>query len=163
MIYKFLDADGKEIGSTLCPDLISAKQYAKEVDIPWVTIDICEDEVKDATSTVENTTKVRKPRADKGTKRINVNMEALNSTTSTEDLNKTSQLVNGEKPKKISKVEKDTRRRPEYFLSINNILQATPLTHDKATKVIEGLDSTDTVRVIMGHEIKFTRKVQFHF
>jgi len=82
-----------------------------------------------------NTTTKRKPRADKGQHRGTV------------------------KDTKVAK--KDTRKRPEYFVFYNGNL--TPaISREKAIEVIDE-DKQSNPRVIMGHEITFTRSVKFHF
>lgn len=76
----------------------------------------------------------RKPRADKGLKRVKNTTKAVKNT---------------------------TRKKPEYFIFDCARLLSDPMTHDDAVKFIEN-ETNPMVRVIMGHEISFSRKVQFH-
>ncbi len=83
----------------------------------------------------EEILKKSKPRADKGQPRVT----------------KTSTNV----------TKKDTRKRPEYFIFDGKSLTYA-LTHDKALKGIED-NKEPELRVIMGHEVRFSRSVKFHF
>ena len=58
------------------------------------------------------------------------------------------------------KAETKTRNQPEYFVYSDTAL-SNALTHDEALEEIERCLPA-AVRVIMGHEIKFTRRISFH-
>jgi len=123
--------DGKEISSVVKQTLEEARKYAKDNDIDWDTIDEYE-ESDLGLMEITAPPKTRKPRIDKGSKR-NVD-------------------------NKIKKV--DNRKKPEYFVLDEDGILSQALAHDEALKFIENSVKA-TIRVIMGHEIKFIRKVQF--
>jgi hypothetical protein len=136
-MFKFIFYKGdKTVGEANAETLVAAQEKLGLKDEDY---DFCDDNlpIEETSVAIAVEKKPRKPRTDKGTKR-NVD-------------------------NKSKKVDNVTRKKPEYFLAINTILQVTPLTHDEAAKTIEGLEPQDTVRVIMGHEISFTRSVKFHF
>ena len=58
------------------------------------------------------------------------------------------------------KAETKTRLKPEYFVYSDTVLSSA-LTHDEALEAIESYLPA-AVRVIMGHEVKFTRQISFH-
>ena len=58
------------------------------------------------------------------------------------------------------KAETKTRNQPEYFVYSDTVLSSA-LTHDEALEAIESYLPA-AVRVIMGHEVKFTRQISFH-
>lgn len=149
MIYKFKDVDGKEIGQTTTTSQTLAKEIAKEQGWDWYSIDILEesgeDKMAEPESSVTDTLdepqkKSRKPRADKGQPR---------------KVNKL--LANG-----LNTPKEKSRKKPEYFVAVNNSL-GMGMSKDEAGGVIENCDKDDKVRVIMGHEVQFTRPVKFHF
>ena len=123
--------DGKEISSVVKQTLEEARKYARDSDIDWDTIDEYE-ESDLGLMEITAPPKTRKPRADKGSKR-NVD----------------------NKSKKV-----DNRKKPEYFILDEDGILSQALAHDEALKFIENSVKA-TIRVIMGHEIKFIRKVQF--
>jgi hypothetical protein len=147
MLFKYMN-EGKEIAQVIKNTMSEAKQYAKENGIDWETIDEYEEPKGVKVGTKEpNVTdelepqKKRKPRADKGTKRGTVEMA-----------------------KHITKsLTEKSRRKPRYFIIVDDNLSFSG-EHDSALGYLRTLDDKDkVVFVIMGHEIKFTRKVQFHF
>ncbi len=151
MIYKFKDVDGKEIGQTTTTSQTLAKEIAKEQGWDWYSIDILEEtkgeKVVEPESNVTNTLdetpkKTRKPRADKGQPRVKVDNKSKN--------------VDNVSKKKVAKKD---RKHPEYFIYHGGLLTKA-LTHQEALQDI-GESEDKTPRVIMGHEIKFVRKVQF--
>ena len=132
MLFKFM-RDGKEISSVVKPTLEEARKYARDSDIDWDTIDEYEEiDDSNACASMPKEKKIRKPRIDKGSKR-NVD----------------------NKSKKV-----DNRKKPEYFILDEDGILSQALAHDEALKFIENSVKA-TLRVIMGHEIKFIRKVQF--
>ncbi len=146
MLFKYM-TDGKEIGSFIGKTMAEAKKEAEARGIDWETIDKYEepkgDKMVEPESNVTYTLdeepfkKNRKSRADKGQPRV-------------------------KKDTKVTKkaIEK-SRKKPEYFLYNRTTFELSePLAHDKAITEIESCLS-DNFRVIMGHEIKFVRKVQF--
>ncbi len=130
--------DGEQIQSLEAKDLKEAEEKS------GLTVD--EDKgisyaVINTANVVENTTKTRKPRADKGTKRDGK---------ITHDV------------KVITSKEK-SRKKPEYFLFNKTTDKLSePLTNEQARAKIEEFYN-DSFVVIMGHEITFTRSVKFHF
>jgi hypothetical protein len=162
-VYKFMDADGKELDKVIRDSTEGARLYAQEKEIDYETIDICEEDlavtdtpetkitaVNNTTQTVEYTTKIRKPRADKGQKRSLKDGVSASGETVT---------IKEEKPKK--KVTKKDRKHPEYFILCNETSVGDSFTHDEALDYLSKTQPNDSVRVIMGREVHFTRKVQF--
>jgi hypothetical protein len=135
MLWKFMVGD-EEKGQVIAKTAIEAKQYAQENSIEWETIDEYPDPVvKDTAIAVENTTK-RKPRADKGQKRVSTNVETTKK---------------NETPKEKS------RKKPEYFVFANGELSQA-LTHKQT---IDFIPDTEKPRIIMGHEVIPNYKVSF--
>jgi hypothetical protein len=91
-------------------------------------------ETEESSDVVTKPTKTRKPRADKGQSRKVESQKAAKS-----------------------------RRKPDYFIFKHGEL-STPLSHDKALIELNtwlGAGESEP-RIIMGHEIKFTRQISFH-
>jgi hypothetical protein len=144
-----------------CGLVIENGDYDKAVLIP---------EEKDLA--VTDTSKTRKPRADKGQPRkkdiiaTNMNTENPNGITTTvvdqnNPVTEKGVLLVQENPKpRKKKATKKDRKHPEYFVLDEDGILSQTMTHDEALKFIED-SNKDTIRVIMGHEIHFTRKVQF--
>jgi len=60
------------------------------------------------------------------------------------------------------KAETKTRKQPEYFVLVDKCLVFNG-THDKASEYLQNcLNEPKDTKVIMGHEIKFTRQISFH-
>ena len=59
------------------------------------------------------------------------------------------------------KAETKTRLKPEYFVAIDDILQTGSCSQDKAEEIISKAKD-GLIRVIIGHEAKFTRQISFH-
>jgi len=143
----FKDVEGRELERVIRDSTEGAKLYAQEKEIDYETIDILEEDLSvtdtspvNTASAVNTTTKARKPRADKGQSR------------------KEKVKVEGNVDNKSKKVV--NRKHPEYFVFYDGNL--TPaLSREKAIGVIDE-DNQSNPRVIMGHEITFTRSVKFH-
>lgn len=132
MLFKFM-RDGKQVNSAVAEDVVKAAKICGLSDEDYNSVETENTEVP--TPPV----KTRKLRADKGLPRKG--KRVVTSVT--------------------KKVTEKSRKKPEYFVLDEDGILSTVLTHNEATKFIEDSDK-DTIRVIMGHEISFTRSVKFH-
>jgi hypothetical protein len=136
-MYKFIFYKGdKTVGEANAETLVEAQEKLGLKDGDY---DFCNDNLPIEETSVAITVekKPRKPRTDKGTKR-NVD-------------------------NKSKKVDNVTRKKPEYFVFFEKGLSEA-LNHEQAIERIQTYSNEITEpRVIMGHEISFTRSVKFHF
>jgi len=137
MFYKFMK-DGKQVNSAIT-DKGDAEAVRINGGIEYDTI------LREPNNEGQPTEKkTRKPRSDKGIKRITANS-----------------IIEAEKMLSQKTPKEKSRKKPKYYILIDDKLDFSGGTHDEALKQINLYDKDAKIKIIIGHEISFRHEISF--